>query len=88
MSKLILNQQCEFYTGFSLVSKTGSGGTLGRTRQPTPDSGSADLSGGGGRKTYQQVVGPDLPGGVQRCLPELQDVLVAQVVPVLRPRLV
>lgn len=41
---------------------------------------------GGG--AYQQVVGPDLPGAVQRCLAELQDVLVAEVVPVLRSRLI
>lgn len=42
----------------------------------------------GGTETYQEVVGPDLSSCVQRCLPELDDVLVAKVIPVLRPRLV
>lgn len=56
----------------------------------TTDSRSADLSQWGweGWKTYQKVVGPDLPGGVQCCLSELQDMLVAEVVPVLRSRLI
>lgn len=39
-------------------------------------------------ETYQEVVGPDLSSRVQRCLPELDDVLVAKIIPVLRPRLV
>lgn len=38
--------------------------------------------------TYQEVVGPDLTGGVQRCLTELHYVFIAEAIPVFRPRLV
>ena len=38
--------------------------------------------------TYQEVVSPDLTGGVQRCLAELHYMFITEIIPVLRPHLV
>lgn len=38
--------------------------------------------------THQEVVGPDLAGGLQRCLTELHYMFITEIIPVLRPHLV